>query len=535
MKLSLEGLKDEKKWVTEGYELPHFNIDRMRQETLETPEWIHFGGGNIFRAFPAYICQKLLNDGIQKTGIIVAEGFDYEIIEKIYDRYNNLSILATLQPDGNIEKTVISSVAEALCMDTGNTQHWSRLINIFQAPSLKIASFTITEKGYSLTDQEQQYTKEVLHDFEQGPDQVTSYMGKLTALCYERFKTCELPITLISMDNCSHNGTKLKAAVLLIAEKWVETGRVDFRFLEYVKHKITYPWTMIDKITPRPAKEVEEHLLATGLEDIGVCTTSRNTYCAPFVNAEEPQYLVIEDDFAAERPKLEKEGVIFTTKETVDQVEKMKVCTCLNPLHTALAIFGCLLGYEKISDEMQDQELKKLVYKLGYEEGLPVVHNPGIIKPEHFLEEVLTKRLPNPFIPDTPQRIACDTSLKLSIRFGETIKAYLRKECKPSLTVIPLVLAGWCRYLMGIDDSGNPFALSPDPALASLTPMFRDIQLGVESDVHSKFQQLLRREDIFGINHYEAGLGEAVEGYFIEMTKETHAVYNTLVKYLGQE
>ena len=97
----------------------------------------------------------------------------------------------------------------------------------------------------------------------------------------------------------------------------------------------------------------------------------------------------------------------------------MKVCTCLNPLHTALALSGCLLGYTLIADEMKDEDLSKMVSILGYTEGLPVVVNPGIIDPKAFIDEVLTKRIPNPFMPDTPQRIATDTSQKLSIRFGE--------------------------------------------------------------------------------------------------------------------
>ena len=101
---------------------------------------------------------------------------------------------------------------------------------------------------------------------------------------------------------------------------------------------------------------------------------------------------------------------MFTSRETVEKVERMKVCTCLNPLHTALAVYGCLLGYTKISDEMKDADLVKLVEIIGYKEGLPVVTDPGILSPKKFIDEVLQIRVPNPFMPDTPQRIACDTS-----------------------------------------------------------------------------------------------------------------------------
>ena len=46
----------------------------------------------------------------------------------------------------------------------------------------------------------------------------------------------------------------------------------------------------------------------------------------------------------------------------------MKVSTCLNPLHTSLAVFGCLLGYTLISAEMRDPTLTALVNRLGYVE-----------------------------------------------------------------------------------------------------------------------------------------------------------------------
>ena len=112
--------------------------------------------------------------------------------------------------------------------------------------------------------------------------------------------------------------------------------------------------------------------------------------------------------------------------------------------YTCLAIFGCLLGYRKISDEMNDPELKKLVEAVGYTEGLPVVTDPGILNPKEFIDRVLKIRIPNPFMPDTPQRIATDTSQKLAIRFGETVKAYAASETLnvASLKLIPLVFAG---------------------------------------------------------------------------------------------
>lgn len=212
----------------------------------------------------------------------------------------------------------------------------------------------------------------------------------------------------------------------------------------------------------------------------------------------------------------------------------MKVCTCLNPLHTALAVYGCMLGHTSIHDEMEDAELSKLIETMCYQEGMPVVVNPGVIDPKEFAEAVLKLRLPNPFMPDTPQRIACDTSQKLPIRFGETIKAYQAREGLEAtdLTLIPLVLAGWCRYLMGVDDEGRAFEQSPDPRLEECKAYVQGMSLGSTGDVHKALEPLLSDASIFAVNLYEAGLGEKVEEMFAELAAGTGAIRATLKKYL---
>ncbi len=234
------------------------------------------------------------------------------------------------------------------------------------------------------------------------------------------------------------------------------------------------------------------------------------------------------------REALEAGGLMFTDRETVDKVEKMKVCTCLNPLHTALAIYGCLLGYDKISEEMKDDDLRKMIENIGYKEGLPVVVNPGILDPKKFIKTVLEVRLPNPFMPDTPQRIATDTSQKLAIRFGETIKAYMASdELEASdLKLIPLVFAGWLRYLMAVDDNGNAFEPSSDPMLAELTPYLKDIKWNDEQ-AEKKILPILAKSEIFGVNLAEAGLLCRVVKYFKELIAGVGAVRTTLHKYVS--
>ena len=307
-------------------------------------------------------------------------------------------------------------------------------------------------------------------------------------------------------------------------------------FLAYLNNeeKVTFPWSMIDKITPRPAKEVEDMLTEAGVEEMEPVVTGRNTFIAPFVNAEIPQYLVIEDKFPNGRPRLEKAGVYMTDRDTVNNSERMKVTTCLNPLHTALAVYGCMLGYTHISEEMQDKELKALVEKIGFQEGMPVVVDPKILSPEDFIHEVIDKRLPNPFIPDTPQRIATDTSQKIPIRFGETIKSYVNdKELDArSLTYIPLAIAGWLRYLLGVDDNGEEMQVSSDPMLDELQTALKGIELGNTQSAEGKLNSILSNEVLFGTDLCKIGLGEKIEGMFKELIAGKGAVRKTLQKYL---
>ena len=536
MELTLKSLHDDRDaFLAAGYHLPEFDYDTVHKNTVEHPHWIHFGAGNIFRAFQANVAQNLLNSGVLDTGLIAAEGYDYEIIEKSYRPHDNLSILATLKADNTVEKTIVGSIMESLILDSKNEAEYARLREIFKNPSLQMASFTITEKGYATANAKGEFFPAVAADFEKGPEAPESYLGKVVSLLYTRYTHGALPIAMVSMDNCSHNGDKLYAAVNAFAKAWTDNGLVEAGFLGYVNDqtKVTFPWSMIDKITPRPDAKVEAMLAEDHIGGLDAVVTSKNTYIAPFVNAEECEYLVIEDAFPNGKPALDKGGIIFTDRATVDKVEKMKVCTCLNPLHTALAIYGCLLGYTLISEEMKNPLLKNMVEVIGYKEGLPVVVNPGILDPKKFIDEVVNVRIPNPFLPDSPQRIATDTSQKRSIRCGETIKAY---EASPDLhtedlKLIPLVYAGWLRYLMGIDDEGREFTPSSDPLLEEARQYVADYELSFSPKDLSKLDALLANEKIFGVNLHAIGMDTLVKQYFAELSSGVGAVATALKKY----
>lgn len=535
MELTRKGIRDTEEWQKAGIRLPGYDVEALAARTREKPVWVHFGIGNIFRIFIGGIADRLIKEGLWDRGITCVEAFDYDVVDQIYNPFDNLVLAVTLYGDGTAEKRVLGSLGESLKAGTEDENDAARLKEIFSDPGLQMVSYTITEKGYALRGADGEYLAWVRQDIEKGPNHASGAMALTAALLYERYRTSGAPIALVSMDNVSRNGEKLRESVLEISEAWVEKGYVPLGFLDYVRDegRIAFPWTMIDKITPRPSELIADMLRENGVEHMEPVITSRKTYIAPFVNAEAPQYLVVEDRFPNGRPPLEKAGVYMTDRETVNCSERMKVTVCLNPLHTALAVYGCVLDYTLLADEMKDEDLCRLVHQLGPVEGMKVVKDPGIISPEKFIQEVIQVRFPNPFIPDTPQRIAVDSSQMMGIRFGETVKAYVERygsaEC---LTAVPLAVAGWCRYLLAVTDEGEPFELSPDPMIGELTAQLAGVRFGDPSSLEGQLKPILSNENIFGIDLYEAGIGEKIEEMFREEIAGPGAVRKTLQKYL---
>ncbi|MCL1795320.1 MAG: mannitol dehydrogenase family protein [Clostridia bacterium] len=497
MRLTFQGLTEKKAYRAAGVSLPAFDIDAMRKRTAAAPRWLHFGAGNIFRAFPCTVMQRLLEQGITDTGIIACETYDPAIIRDILAPHNNLSLLVTLMADGRTTKTVVASIADAIAGD--HRSGIDRIRTLFSEPTLQMVSLTVTEKAYRSEN---------------------PLMRQLADLLRERYTASGLPLALVSMDNCAHNGDKLREAILPAVDEIIRSGAAPDAFRHYATEHVTYPITMIDKITPHPDEAIAGMLRGLGMEDLDIVRTAKGTVSAGFVNAEEVQYLVIEDAFPNGKPPLDRAGVIFTDRATVDKVEKMKVGTCLNPLHTALALLGSLLSFTRIYAAVEDPDIKRFVEILGFEESLPVVQDPGVISPRAFLTEVLTRRVNNPFLPDTPQRIATDTSQKLPVRFSWTMNATADKR---SLRCVPFVFAAWLRYLTGIDDQGNIFTPSSDPRLDEVRAR---MAAGLSDE-------LLGDQSLFGADLIKNGVAEPVRRWFSIMMEGKGAVRRALRQVIG--
>lgn len=540
MRLTINGIKKRESWEKAGIKVPGYDVEKVCKKAKEQPGWVHFGIGNIFRIFIGGIADDLLEEGELDRGITCVEAFDYDVIDKIYEPFDNLGLNVLLYGDGTREYKVIGSLAEALKAVSSDKVQWNRLKEIFVSPSLQMVTFTITEKGYALQKSDGAWFPFVKADIQNGPDKSAGVMAIVTAMLYERYKAGKYPIALVSMDNCSHNGAKLRESIMTMAEEWEKTGFVEKEFLNYIGNEemVAFPWTMIDKITPRPSEQIADELESLGIENMQPVITEKRTYIAPFVNAEKPQYLVIEDNFPNGRPALEKGfGVYMADRETVNLSERMKVTVCLNPVHSATGPLGVVLGYDLFAHMLNtNEDMMKMARMVAYDEGLPVVPDPKIISPCDFVDELFDNRFPNEYLGDTNLRLAVDVSQMVGIRFGETIKAYVAKYGDASkLTAIPLGIAGWLRYMLGVDDYGKKYELAPDPMSEEIQEQLKDIVVGQPDTFKEQLKPILSNKRIFFTNIYETGIGEKIETMFREMIEGQGAVKKTIHKYMGEK
>ena len=258
LNLSYAGLQDRAAWEAAGIALPKFDWKEMCAATEQAPTWVHFGAGNIFRGFIARLQQSLLDQGLVKSGIIAADTFDFDIIDKIYKPFDNMTVMVSLLPDGSMKKEIVASIAQGLRAGNSFPEDVDRLKAVFRSPSLQMVSFTITEKGYALKNIQGQFFPFVESDFQNGPAKCSHAMSMVTALLLERFQAGGTPIAVVSMDNCSHNGEKLRASIMTVVDKWLENGFVSQEFAAWIRDekKVSFPWSMIDKICRRLALRI---------------------------------------------------------------------------------------------------------------------------------------------------------------------------------------------------------------------------------------------------------------------------------------
>ncbi|HBN88123.1 MAG: fructuronate reductase [Rheinheimera aquimaris] len=379
---------------------------------------VHLGPGAFFRGHQAWYTEQALQFG--GDWAISAVSMRSPDVSQALTPQDGLYTLAVL--DAVQSYQVIGAVQEVLIASEQYPQVLSRLT----AASTKYVTMTITEKGYCLNGSGQlDLTHTQIQQDLTGNQQPVTAIGLLFTALAARFQANIAPFCVISCDNLTDNGHKLRSALIAYAEQ------KDPTIANWLSQQLISPCTMVDSITPA----TDDAIKAQVAEVLGVADNWP-------IKREAFVQWVIEDILPADRPAWQQAGVIYA--QDVSAFEKAKL-RLLNAPHSTLAYVGSLLGYETVFDAMQDKLLTQFIQQMINDEIMPSFTPPAELDVQQYSQDILA-RFNNPAIRHLLAQIAWDGSQKLPMRVLPAIRDNLAAG-KP-IDKLAFAIAAWCRFIV---------------------------------------------------------------------------------------
>ena len=386
---------------------------------------LHLGTGAFFKAHQAVYTDTALALEGGDWGICAAS-INSDTAKKALAPQGGLYTLKTI--DEPAQYRVIGALREVL----GGPDDRGKIISRISDPALHIITLTITEKGYCLgADEKLDFDHQGIQVDLSGDGLPGTAIGILVSGLAARRDGAGEPMTIISCDNVSENGSKLCGAVLDFAEQ------KDMTLAEWIKTNIAFPNTMVDSITPAS----DTALFASVEQALGV----EDKAC---VHRELFTDWVVES-FDGPRPAWEKAGVIFT--DDVKPYEKAKL-TLVNAPHSAMTYLGLLAGLKSVADVMADTGLNDYFHALSRQELIPSMGPYALMDLAQYSDRI-GQRFSNPSIQHQLIQIAADGSAKLPQR----LLPALEKNFKAgrSIECICLGLAAWMQFVAEQVEAGT--------------------------------------------------------------------------------
>ena len=446
-----------------------------------TPGIVHIGLGNFHRAHMAVYLDDLFARGRDHDWAILGAGVraaDARMRDALRAQ-DCLSTVIELDPAGKTARR-IGAMVDFLPVEPDNAALIAALAN----PAIRIVSLTVTEGGYYVDPATGRFDPthpDILADA-RNPNHPATAFGAILAALKARRAAGIAPFTVMSCDNLPGNGHVTAAAVTGLA-RLSDPGLAD-----WIAAHVAFPNGMVDRITPATGPRERAMAAAFGLADDPVPVT-----CEPF------RQWVLEDNFPAGRPAWEAVGVTFTPH--VHAYEAMKI-RILNGGHAIIAYPGGLLDIEYVHEAMAEPLIAGFLEKVEREEIIPIV--PPV--PDTDLNDYFTLirgRFANPEVADTERRLCLDGSNRQPKFIIPSIQDVLAQGRMPRGLLLESAL--WCRYCMGISDSGAVIepndpnwdrlqatarAAATDPAAwLGMTDIYGD--LGQRADVVAVFGSFL--------------------------------------------
>lgn len=398
---------------------------------------VHIGPGAFFRAHQAWYTDLALKYG-GDWGISVVSMRSNDLAKALTPQQGLYSLVLL---DKTTEYQLVGSIRELLVA----AEQYEQVLQRLAAPSSCYVTLTITEKGYCLnTLGELDLTHaDIQHDLETNV-KARSAIGLLVQALALRFAANVPPFVVLSCDNLTDNGHKLRNALLTFARQKQPA------LANWLEQQLLCPCTMVDSITPATDEELPKQLAAElGYQDNW--PIKREKFCQ----------WVIEDILPAHRPAWHQVGVTYT--QDVKAFEKAKL-RLLNAPHSALAYLGSLSGLETVFDAMQQTQLRNFVQKLAQNEIIGSFHAPAELNPAEYSADIF-QRFDNPAIRHLLAQIAWDGSQKLPMRVFPIIQDNLASG--RSIRLLSLVVASWMLFIR-LRYRQQPDTALVDPLAASL-------------------------------------------------------------------
>lgn len=403
-----------------------------------TPGILHFGVGNFHRAHQEYYTNMLLGDSDQKSwgicGAMILKQ-DEAIFRKLQQQQGRYGLTVFSRIDHTKDEYhQIDSLIELLW----GIENPAAVIDKVSDPDIKIISLTITEGGYNLFNFSH---PDLIHDLT-FPEKPKTAFGYVAAGLLKRMKNGAGPVTILCCDNLPHNGDVCGRSFLSFFEK------ADTQLYQWAKENISFPNTMVDRITPAALPDDTERLQGiNGHEDLVP------VYCEDFVQ------WVVEDRFVAGRPAWERVGAEFT--EDVSKYESMKL-GFVNSTHQMMSFAGFLAGYRKVDEAMADPRIFAYLQQYMDLDVTPYLSPPPntdfALYKKTFLE-----RLKNKTISDQLSRLCFDAANKIPVFMVPTVSSLLHAKADP--TRIAFFTAAYRAYLRKREDEKGESYKINDPGL----------------------------------------------------------------------
>jgi len=233
-----------------------------------------------------------------------------------------------------------------------------------------------------------------------------------------------MPLTVLSCDNLPGNGNVAREAITRVSE-----GRSK-ELLRFVETACTFPNSMVDRITPQTTDDDRAWLR----DEIGI-DDGWPVVAEPF------RQWVIEDTFAAGRPRYEDVGALFTDRVHDWELYKLRM---LNATHSCMAYLMAIAGVVYVDEAISIPALRRYLEQFLALESIPTLAEiPG--HPAAEYGRTVLGRYENTGVRDQIARLCIDGTAKFPSFLIPTIERQL--ELDGSVDYAALALAGWARYL----------------------------------------------------------------------------------------